>query len=593
MTYRWFTNPKTIVLAPLLLALVFILACGGTAATPVVVEKEVIREVIKEVPVEVVKEVEKQVVVEVVKEVEKVVERVVIATAVPVVKAPAKVVPTGTLKIAMTTLGTQTFDPLITTITGSHEHMTVIHENFIGGNTTLTEIGNAGGITDTWEATPDGKEVILHLKKNITFQDGSPITAEDVKFSWERVDESYVNSTSAGRILRYYDVHATQVLDPLTVKIVIKEPNFLSFNYLTERSSNESMVVPKAYIERVGPEKYNIEPIGAGPYRMRKHVPGVIVLEAVDNHFNAGVPRWKEMKFIHTPEKGTRIALLQTGEADIIEIAREDIPGLTKDGFNIWTKTLARSVSLFFYEQWREDNIVANPKVRQAILHSIDKGLILEALFGGLGELFPHRLANSKDLVWEDHEVFPDPYPYDPAKARTLLAEAGYPDGFDLNVYNFPRPGVAEIMKIGEAMLPMLEDVGINAKYIPMDWGAFRPIWISHTVKNPAISPHAHGVSLTDTMGFVDCNGKFKSACDPVLQPMIEFMQAAPSEAIYKDRKWEPFLYASERAMVGMLFNTDVPLATSPQIQAWELGDFGTDDWNLKWLAAEDSKRGW
>lgn len=503
-------------------------------------------------------------------------------------------IPWGTedLTISMTTLGTQTFDPVITTLTGSQEHMGLIHENFIGANTTQTAIGNQGGVTDRWEVSPDGKVYTLYLKPNARFQDGTPVTAEDVKFTWDRLKEPYVNSTAAGIILKYSD--RAEVVDERTVKIYAKTPTFLYFDWLTERGSNESFVVPKAYIEQVGPEKYNTNPIGAGPYKLKNAAPGVITLEAVPEHFNIGVPRFKEIKFLLSQEKGTRLALLRTGEADIIEIGREDIPDLTRGGFNVFAKKGARAVSLFFYEQWVSDNPMSDPRVRKAISMGIDRKLLLDSLFGGQGELWPFRLANSNDILWQDRKVPADPYAYNPEAARRLLAEAGYPNGFDLNIYFFPRPGVEEIMKLGEAMGPMMSAIGLRPALIPQDWGAFRPNWIAKKLKNPAISPHAHNNEIADTMqGFWHSKGQFSTRADPKLDRMIDTITDARTVQEYKDLKWEGFQYGVDQQIVYMLFNVDVPFGTSQKIQKWETGRFASDQWNLKWLAAEESKRGW
>ena len=182
-------NLRVLVFFPVILLMLFAAACGSSAE-PVIVEKEVVREVVKEVPVvkEVVKEVPKEVIVEkeVVREIVK--EVVVVATPVPV--APAAVRrqggPSGTLTVSLENLGAEVTDPILQSRAGHAQYQAPIYDALLGFNYESQYGGVGPGVAKEWGINPDGNSWTFKLGEGLTFHNGEPLTAEDVKFSLER-----------------------------------------------------------------------------------------------------------------------------------------------------------------------------------------------------------------------------------------------------------------------------------------------------------------------------------------------------------------------------------------------------------------------
>src|SRR5215813_7174004 len=170
------------------------------------------------------------------------------------------------------------------------------------------KIGNSLG--ESWTESPDGLTYEFKLRRGLTFHNGDQVTAEDVKFSFERYK---------GTGARELNLHVRQVdvIDPATVRFVLKEPwpDFMTFYGTTATAAG--IVVPKTYVLRVGDEGFRRHPIGAGPYKFVSHAPGLeVVLEANPKYWRR-VPSVKRLVLKSVPEGTTRVPMLKKGEADM------------------------------------------------------------------------------------------------------------------------------------------------------------------------------------------------------------------------------------------------------------------------------------
>jgi peptide/nickel transport system substrate-binding protein len=169
----------------------------------------------------------------------------------------------------------------------------------------------------------------------------------------------------------------------------LKQPAiFLPWNFSCATGS-EGMILPKKYFQQIGADGFARAPIGSGPYRVAKNTIGsAIQLEALDQHWRDGIPKFKTVTFMLVPEESTRIAQLRTGEADVIAISREKVPEVKAAGFNVFSKLNDQVVAVYMQQQW--DQVpVADKRVLQALNLALDKDAIMKFVFAGQGCQLP------------------------------------------------------------------------------------------------------------------------------------------------------------------------------------------------------------
>src|SRR6266480_1886367 len=318
---------------------------------------------------------------------------------------------------------------------------------------------NSPSLAESWTVSKDGRTWEFVLRKGPRFHNGDPVTAEDVKFSFERY------RGAASSILKER-VREVQVVDPGRVRFQLKEPwpDFMTF-YGTS-ASGAAWIVPKKYVEKVGDDGFKKAPIGAGPYKFVSFNPGVeLTVEAFEGYWRK-VPSIRRIVIKSIPDESTRLAALKRGEVDGIywitgELA-EDLqrsPGLTL--------AVGHTASqwLYFPEQWDPKSPWHDLRVRQAANLGLDRSNINQAIQLG------HALLHDNAFVPAHFEFYrkAPPPPFDPAKAKQLLAEAGHPNGFDAG----PLYCDAAFSNIGEAMANSLGEVGIRANLRPVERAAF------------------------------------------------------------------------------------------------------------------------
>jgi len=325
-------------------------------------------------------------------------------------------------------------------------------------------------LAESWDIQDGGKVIVFHIRHGATFHSGDPVTAQDVVWTHERYlkyARFYVG------IARYID--HMEAVDDNTLKIVFKQPDaeFLAIHPI--------LVESKKYFERVGEAEFTKHPAGTGPYKIVSYVPGQYLdLEAYDKYWGPK-PQVKKARFYFVKDPNTRVAKLRAGEVDLMMATPYTVVGeLQKAGFTIAKLTSQPTTAIQF--QLKNPNVPWHDvRVREAISHAIDRNAIIKGLLHGVPVTYPRLLPGETgydpDLKQDD---------YDPAKAKQLMKEAGYPNGFDMPFY--VQTGIfAGMEETAEAVTLYLK-------------------------QNLNITTHAQGLGLAELIGKIFASGRDPNA---------------------------------------------------------------------------------
>jgi peptide/nickel transport system substrate-binding protein len=354
----------------------------------------------------------------------------------------------------------------------------------------------AASLAESWSVSKDGLSYEFLLRPGITFHNGEPVTAEDVKYSFERY-------RGAATKLLHEKVAAVEAVDARRVRFRFKEPWPDFMTYYGSLTTGAGWVVPKKYVEKVGDDGFKKAPIGAGPYRFVSFNPGIeLVLEAHESYWRKR-PSVKRLVLKAVPDEATRLAMLKRGEADIVYLLQAELaeearrtPGLT-----LRPTPIVSTHWLVFLDQWDPKSPWADRRVRLAANHAINRQSINEAITLGFSRITWSVVPASFDFFWQ-----PPPYPYDPARAKQLLAEAGYPNGFDAGDFWCD----AATATMSEAAIGYLQAVGIRAKLRPLERAGFFKAYGEKKLKNMLYSiSGAFGNAATRIEVFVAAGGPY------------------------------------------------------------------------------------
>ena len=339
--------------------------------------------------------------------------------------------------------------------------------------------GMQPSLAESWTMTPDGLNYDFVVRNGAKFHNGDPVTAEDVKFSFDRF-------RGGGAKLLKSKVKEVQALDARRVRFVMKEawPDFMTFYGTT--ATGAGWVVPKKYVEKVGDDGFKRAPVGAGPYKFVSSAPGIeLVLEAFDGYWRKK-PSVKRLVLKSIPDEATRAAALKRGEVDIVYSLFGPIAEDIKRTPNL-KLTAVRTNAVFFLDfvdQWDPKSPWANQKVRLAASLAIDRKALNDAEqlgFAGItGNIVPRHMEFALAI---------EPHPYDPARAKKLLAEAGYPNGFDGGDLT-PNP---PYFSMAEAVTNYLNAVGIKTRVRSMERAAMLTAWADKKLKGVVLPAQGAG----------------------------------------------------------------------------------------------------
>ncbi len=301
---------------------------------------------------------------------------------------------------------------------------------------------------------------VFHLHEDVQFHNGEKLTAEAVKFTVDRIFNPDLKSTRATDLDW---IETVEVIDEHTVRIEANKVFALADHYFSELQ-----IVPPEYVKEVGDKEFNLNPVGTGPFEFARWDQGNRVVLKRNEDYWDGPSEVSGVTFRFISSAASRMATLLGGDADLVADVPVTAINQIERRSNTKLGVATGSRVIFVGLDSTQDTPLQNVKVRQALNYAVDKDAIIENLLHGLAEETV-TLLTEKDLGFNSDV---QPYPYDPEKAEELLEEAGYSDGFEIEMATLSGRYIND-KQVAQAIAGYLGDVGVDVKLNVLEFGAF------------------------------------------------------------------------------------------------------------------------
>ena len=360
-------------------------------------------------------------------------------------------VPGGSVVFGMTQ-DLASLDPHIDTDAGTRDVVFNLYEGLVKP----TSDGDiVPAVASEVQISDDAKVYTFTLREGITFHDGTPVTVEDVKYSIDRYAEIQGESSA------FSIVSDVEIKDEKTIVVNLKE------SYSEFLPMMTVAIVPQANEDLIG------NPIGTGPFKFVSYTPGQkIVMEKYEGYWKEGVPSLDKAEFKFIADVDTAFVELQAGTIDIMKYLTAAQVQTLGDSYNIVEGNMNLVHGMFLNSAYEP---LGNTKVRQAICYAVDRDAINNFIFGGKSKIIGSHFIPTLGKYYEPQAE--TVYTYDPVKAKELLAEAGYPDGFDLEI-TVPS-SYSQHVDTSQIIAEQLNQVGINTTINQVEWST----WLEETYR--------------------------------------------------------------------------------------------------------------
>ncbi|HEU5193902.1 MAG TPA: ABC transporter substrate-binding protein [Methylomirabilota bacterium] len=426
-------------------------------------------------------------------------------------------------------------------------------------------------LAESWTESPDGKTYEFRLRAGLKFHNGDPVTADDVKFSFERYK-------GAGATLLQSYVQQVEVVSQQIVRFHLKEawPDFMTYYGTTATAAG--LVVPRKYVTQVGDDGFRKHPIGAGPYKFVSHQPGVeVVLEAFPGYWRK-LPNVKTLVMRSVPEATTRAVMLKSGEADISYVLDgDDAADIRRDPrFQVIASKHASIFWIEFADQWDSKSPWHDKRLRQAVNHALNRQKINEAACLGFcppaGVIVPRVM---------DFALQVEPPAYDVPRAKKLLAEAGYPGGLDSGEF----AAIPGFPTVAESVVNDLNAAGVRVRLRAMERATFYSAWKDKKLRGlfmTAAGNSGNAASRVET--FIQSKGAYAYGGYPDLDDLF-LQQARERDA----KKREAILFkvqqlSIDRVMFAPVMDLRALMGVGPRVARHTV----TDVWMSPFPSYED-----
>ncbi|NDW01759.1 ABC transporter substrate-binding protein [Salipiger sp. PrR002] len=436
--------------------------------------------------------------------------------------------------------------------------------------------------TETFELEPliakewsqiDDLTYEFKLRDDVTFHNGDPLTAEDVAYTFlyaANPENNVFNRTTPGWI------DDVQVVDDYTVRVIAKEVTPLAMQYIVQLP-----ILPKAYREKVGLQEFAEHPVGSGPYMIEGKDGNDIVFKAFDGYMKDGpknVPEIGTLIYRAIPDVNTQVAELISGGIDWAWYIPDDqaqklaqMPNL--EVINAPTFRVA-FLTMDAAGLTDAEGPLTDVRVRKAIAHAIDREAIAKSLIGGSSETIPSACNPAQYGCEQDVTE----YDYDPEAARALMAEAGYADGFDIDIYGYRSRPVAE------AILGYLSEIGIRGNLVWQQYSAVIQSRRDH--QTPLVIDDFGSAGVADT-GAITTFFFGESPDDQSRDPVVTEAIQEAGRIADQDRRAELFSTAlkqiADKAYWAPLFTVPINYVMSSDVDVPVPDDENVEFWRATW----------
>ena len=379
------------------------------------------------------------------------------------------------------------------------------------------------GIASSWEFNADADRWTFNLRDDVPFHSGwGNLSSKDVPHSLSFVIREDSLASDAGlwrELIGGTDADIAANVETPNANTVIFNLSraHLGMDVVAANIDGNLYIHSKDQWDAEGLSGYEAMPAGTGSWQFAEQQLGVFIsYEATTNHWRK-TPGFKTLKFFWVREAATRLAMLLTGEVDISEVDRSLYAPATSRGMDIvGSARPAMFVHFWFGGVYSPDAPNYDPsvpyldvRVREAVNRAVNRDEFMEVLFGTRGEVAAVEIAHSSLQGWDDRftDTFEENYGYDPARARQLLADAGYPDGFDTEVVLTQLSGAPEMTDGAEVLVGYLQEIGINATLREIEFSKLRQDFRDKTLHNMIIPQNAPPLPPLVTMRVLNYSG--------------------------------------------------------------------------------------
>ena len=450
-------------------------------------------------------------------------------------------------------VGLTRFDPHRASSSNDNTHLFLTYDRLIHQDSSGAAVP---GLAESWSFEEDGRVLELHLRDGVVFHDGTPFDAEAVKANIERA-KTVEGSAVVSELSSITEV---EVVDPLTVRLHLTAPNAALPLILSDRAG--AMISPAAFDN----PDLDLQPVGAGMFQVTAYDPGSsITYDAFPDYWDEDAVRVAGIDMTIQTDSNTRVNALVSGQIDATVLPPRLVEDVERAGLNV---VIGRTNNFWYFQPNRTRSEFGDKRVRQALWHAINRQALVDALALGYGTLSAQPVPE-----WSfahDPTIDPDHYPYDPERARELLAEAGLEDGFSFEAMVSTSP---EVQMHAEAIQSDLAAVGIDMQMRILEGDQITDLFFVRGEGDLLMGPGGGRPDPAQTTGLRYTPGGFMNPGDhttPEIQALQERVITTVDPEARTEAFHELFRAGLDEAMEVILYYASPPLGMSPRVVGFD-----------------------